>query len=103
MITVGVEDAATCFNAPTSQDEESYDGDVSGVDEEDAEVVPDEEDDTQIKTLRSAWDNILQDNEGQEETNKEDGNQTAKPDDRKPVWKHGTWPSSGSQDGQVKF
>ena len=33
-----------------------------GVDEEDAEVVPDEGDDTQIKTLRSAEDNMLQDN-----------------------------------------
>ena len=46
LITVGVEEAATCFDAPTSQDEESYDGDVSGVDEEDAEVVPDGEHDT---------------------------------------------------------
>ena len=41
LITVGVEEAATCFNAPTSQDEKSYDGDVSRVDEEDAEEVPD--------------------------------------------------------------
>ena len=85
LITVGVEVAATHFNAPTSQDEESYDGDISGVDEEDSEVVSDEEDNTQIKTSRSAEDNMLQDNEGQEETNKEDGNQTAKPGDKKPV------------------
>ena len=42
LITVWAEEAATCFNAPTSQDEESYDGDVSRVDEEDVEVVPDE-------------------------------------------------------------
>ena len=34
LITVGVEEAATCFNAPKSQDEESYDGNVSRVDEE---------------------------------------------------------------------
>ena len=84
LITVGMEEAATCFNAPTSQDEESYDGDVSKVDEEDAEVIPDE-DDTQIKTSKSAEDNMFPDNEGQEETNKEDGNQTAKPGDKKPV------------------
>ena len=64
LITAGAEEAATCFDVPTSQDEESYDGDVSRVDEEDAEVVPDEEDDTQIETLRSAGDNMLQDNEG---------------------------------------
>ena len=59
LITVGVEEAATHFNAPTSQDEESHDGDVSGVDKEDAEVVPDEEDNTQIETSRSAEDNML--------------------------------------------
>ena len=46
LITVGAEEAATCFDAQTSQEEDSYDGDVSGVNEEDAEVVPDEEDDT---------------------------------------------------------
>ena len=50
LITVGVEEVATCFDVPTSQDEESHDGDVSEVDEEDAEVIPDEEDDTQIET-----------------------------------------------------
>ena len=101
LITVGVEEAATCCDAPTSQDKESYDGDISGVNEEDAEVVPDKEDDTQIKTSRSAGDNMLQDNEGQEETNKEDGDQAAKPDDKKPVGMPGTQPSSGSQDGLV--
>ena len=61
---VGAEEAATHFDAQTSQDEDSYNGDVSGVDEEDAEVVPDEEDDTQIKTLKSAENNMIQDKEG---------------------------------------
>ena len=50
LITVGAEEAATHFDAPTSQDGESYDGDVSKVDVEDADVVPDEEDDTPIET-----------------------------------------------------
>ena len=85
LITVGEEEAATHFDAPTSQDEESYDGDVSEVDEEDAEVVPDKEDDTQIKTSKSTEGNMLPDNKGQEETNKENGDQTAKPGDKKPV------------------
>ena len=85
LITVGMEEAATCLDAPTSQDEESYDGDVSEVDEEETEVIPDKEDDTQIKTLKSAGDDMLPDNEGQGETNKEDGDQTAKPGDKKPV------------------
>ena len=96
LITGGAEEAATRFDAPTSQDEESYDGDVFKVDEEDAEVVPDEEDDTKIETLKSDEDNMLPDKEGQEETNKEDGDQTAKPGDNKPVQKHGDWASSGS-------
>ena len=85
LITTGTEEAATHFNATTSQDAESYDSDVSEVDEEDAEVVPDEEDDTQIETSKSAGDDMLPDNEGQEGANKEDGDQTAKPVDRKPV------------------
>ena len=85
LITVETEEAATFFNATASQDEESYDGDVSKVDEEDAEVIPDEKDDTQIETSKSAGDDMLPDNEGQEGTNKEDGNQTAKPADKKPV------------------
>ena len=67
-----------------SQDEESYDGDVSGEDEN-AKVVPDEEDSTQIKTSKSTENKTLQDSEGQEETNKEDGNQTAKSSDKKSV------------------
>ena len=69
----------------TSQDEVSYDGDVSNIDEEDAEVIPNEEDDIQIKNLKPTGDDTLPDNESQEETNKEDGNQTAKPGDKKPV------------------
>ena len=74
LIKVGTEEAATQYDVPTSQDEESYDGDVSGEDE-DAEVVPHEEDGTQIKTSKSTENKTLQDNGGQEETNKEDGDQ----------------------------
>ena len=45
-IKVGTEEASTHFDAHTSQDEASYDGDVSDADEEDIKVVPDEVDDT---------------------------------------------------------
>ena len=48
LIKVGTEEATTCFDVHTSQDEASYNGDVSDGDEEDIEVVPDEVDDTQI-------------------------------------------------------
>ena len=95
LIKVGTEEAATHFNVPTSQDEESYYGDVSGEDE-DAEVVPDKEDGTQIKTSKLTENNTLQDNEGQEETNKEDGDQTVKSSDKKPVQKCSNRASSGS-------
>ena len=36
----------SCFDATTSQDEGSYDGDVSDVDGEDAQVIPDEPEET---------------------------------------------------------
>ena len=45
LIKVGTKEATTCFDALTSQDEESYDGNISEIDKEDTEVVPDEEDD----------------------------------------------------------
>ena len=34
LIKIGTEEATTFFNAPTSQDKESYDGNISEVDEE---------------------------------------------------------------------
>ena len=46
LIKVGAEEAYTRFDAHTSQDEASYNGDISDADEEDIEVVPDEVDDT---------------------------------------------------------
>ena len=46
LIKVGTEEASTHFNAHTSQDEASYDGDISDADEEGIEVVLDVVDDT---------------------------------------------------------
>ena len=85
LIKVGTTEAATHFDAPTSQDEESYDGNISKVDKEDAEVVPHKEYDAQMEGLKPAGAHTLTDNEGQEETNKEDDSQTSKPADKKPV------------------
>ena len=48
LVKVGTEEATTHFDAPTCQDEESYDGDISEI-EEDTEVVPDKEDDAQME------------------------------------------------------
>ena len=49
LIKVGAEEACTHFNAHVSQDEASYNGNISDADEEDIEVVPDNVDDTHIK------------------------------------------------------
>ena len=84
LIKVRTKEAAIHFDAPTSQDEESYDDDISEVDKDDAEVVPDK-DDAQMEGLKPAEANTLKDNEGQEETNKEDDGQTSKPAYKKPV------------------
>ena len=75
LIKVETEEATTYFDAPASQDEASYDGNISKVDEEDIDIVPDKVDDAQIH------------NEGQEVTNKEDDSQTLKLTDEKPVRK----------------
>ena len=102
LIKVGTEEATTHFDAPTLKDEESYDGNISEVDEEDTEVVPDEEGDAQMEGLKPAGADTLTDNEGQEETNKEHDGQTSKPADKKPVQKHSNR-ASGSQDGPVSY
>ena len=96
LIKVGTEEATTHFNAHTSQDEASYDGEISEVDEEDVEVIPDEIDDTQIEGSKPAGANTLANHEGLESTNKEDDGQTLKTQDKKLVQKHSNWASSGS-------
>ena len=85
LIKVGMEEATTCFDAHTSQDEASYDGNISKVDEEEVEVVPDKIDDAKIEGSKPAGADTLPDNEGQEVTKKEDDRKTLKPTDKKPV------------------
>ena len=41
LLQIGVKEATACFNETTSQDEGSYDGNISEGDEEDVEVIPD--------------------------------------------------------------
>ena len=103
LIKVGAEEASTHFDAHTSQDETSYDGDVSDADEEDFEVVPDEVDDTQIEGSKPVEADTVRDKEVPKATNKEDGGQTLKSMDKKPVQKHSNRASSGTQDGPVCY
>ena len=92
---VGTEAGTSFFDAHTSQDDASYNGDISEVDEEDVEAVPDEVDDAQIEGLKPACADTLTDHEGQEVTNKEDDGQTLKPQDKKPIQKCSNRASSG--------
>ena len=87
LLKVGMEEATTCFNAHKSQDEASYNGNISKVNEEDVEVVPDEVDDVQTEGSKLAGADTLPDNEGQEVTNKENDGKVLKPTDKKPVQK----------------
>ena len=87
LIKVGAEEASTHFDAHTSQDKASYNSDVSDADEEDIKVVPDEVDDTQIEGLKPVEANTVTDKEVPKATNKEDGSQTLKSTDKKPVQK----------------
>ena len=91
-----MEEATTHFEAHTSQDEASYDGDISEADKEDVKVVPDKVDDAQTEGLKLAVADTLPDNEGQEATNKEDDGRTLKNTDKKPVQKCSNRASSGS-------
>ena len=96
LIKVGTEEATIRFDAHTSQDEASYDGDISKADEEDVEVVLDEVDDAQTEGLKPAGVDTLPHNEGQEATNKEDDGRTPQHTDKKPVQKCTNRASSGS-------
>ena len=91
-----MEEATTCFDAHTSQDKASYNGDISEADEEDVEVVPDKVDDAQTEGLKLAGADTLPNNEGQNVTNKEDDGKILKPIYKKPVQKHSNRASSGS-------
>ena len=88
LIKVGTEEASIRFDAQhTSQDDASYDDDMSDADEEDIEVVPDKVDDSQIEGLKPAEADTVIDKEVPKATNKEDGGQTLKSTDKKPVQK----------------
>ena len=103
LIKVGAEEAFTPFDGHVSQDETSYNGNVSDADKKDIKVVPDEVDNTQIKGSKPVEADTITDKEVPEATNKEDGGQTSKSMDKKPAQKHSNWVSSGTQDGPVCY
>ena len=102
LIKAGAEEASTRFDAHISQDEVSYNGNVSDADEEDIEVVPDKVDDTQIIGSKPVEANTVAD-EVPEATHKEDGSQTLKYMDKKPAQKHSNGASFQTRDGPVCY
>ena len=69
---------------------------MMATDEEDIEVVPDKVDDTQIEDSKPVEANTAADKEVPKATNKEDGGQTSKSMDKKPVQKHSNRASPGT-------
>ena len=96
LIKVGAEEASTHLDAHVSQDEASYDSDISDADKEDIKVVPDEVEDTQIEGLKPVKADTITDKEVPEATNKEDGGQTSKSTHKKPSQQHSNRASSGT-------
>ena len=99
LIKVRAEEASTCFDTHASQDEASYDGNISDAEEDDIEVVPDEVDDTQIEGSKPVEAILVADKEVPKATSKEDGGQTSKSVDKVPARQHSNKTSSGTQDG----
>ena len=95
LIKVGAEEALTLFDAHASQDEASYDGDMSDAEEGDIKVVPNEVDDTQVESSEPVGAIFRADKEVQKATNKSGGSQTLKSADKNPACQHSNKASSG--------
>ena len=78
LIKIGAEEASTHFDAHASQDEASYDGNISDAEEDDTEVVLDEVNDTQIKGSKPVDAIPVAHKEVPKATNKEDGGKILK-------------------------
>ena len=96
LIKVGTEETSTHFDAHVSQDEASYDGDVSNAEEDDIKVVPDKVDDTQIEGSKPVEAIPTENKEVPETTNKDDGGQTSKSVDKNSARQHSNKASSGT-------
>ena len=100
---VGTEETLTRFDAHASQDEASYDGNVSNVEEDDIEVVPDKVDDTQVESSMPVGAVSAADKEVQKATNKSSGGQTSKSADKNPTGQPSNKASSGTRNSPVCY
>ena len=101
LMQVGMEEAWTCFDVHASQDEASYDGNVSDAEEDNIEVVPDEVDDTQVESSKPVGAVSTADEEDQKTTNNSSGSQTLKSADKNPTNQPSNKALSGTRDGPV--
>ena len=85
LIKVGREEASTHFDAHASQDEASYDGNVSDAEEDDIKVIPNNVYDTQVESSKPVSDISAADREVQKATNKSSGSQPSKSMDKNPT------------------
>ena len=100
---VGTEEALTHFDAHSSQDEASYNCDMSDAEEDDIKVVPDEVDDTQVESSKPVGAIFTADKEVQKATNKSGGSQTSKSVDKNPTGQPSNKASSETRDGPVCY
>ena len=97
------EQALTHFDAHASQDEASYDGDVSDAGEADIKDVPDEVDDTQVKSSKPVGATSATGKEVQKAANKSSSSQTSKPADKNQNGQPSNKASSGMRDRPVCY
>ena len=102
LMKVGMEEASIRFNAHASQDEATYDGNMLDA-EDDIEVVPDEVDDTQVKSLKPVGATSAAEKEVQKATNKSGDGQTSKSADKNPTGQPSNKALSGTRDGPVCY
>ena len=100
---VGAEEASTPFDAPASQDEASYDGDVSDAREDDIEVIPDMLGNTPVKSSGPAKAISAVNREVQKITDKSDGGQTSKCVGKNQAHQHSDKALSGTQGRTVSY
>ena len=103
LLKAGTEEASSRFDAPASQDEASYDGNVSDLGEDDIEVIPDEVDNAPAKSLGPVEAISVIDREVQKTTDKSDGGQTSKSAGKNLTCQHSGKASSATRDRPVSY
>ena len=102
LMKVGTEEASTHFDTHASKDEASYDGDVSDA-EDDIRVVPDEIDDTQVKSSKPVGATSATGKEVWKAANKSGGGQASKSAEKNQTGQPSNKASSGTRDRPVSY